>query len=41
MTITLWGLEGVEVLNGMHTQLGIISIPMFIDLVGTGINVFQ
>ena len=23
-------------LNGMHTQLGIISIPLFIDLVGTG-----
>ena len=40
MTITLWGLEGVEVLNGMQTQLGIISIPMFIDLVGTGVNVF-
>ena len=29
------GFRGVEVLNGMHTQLGIISIPLFIDLVGT------
>ena len=35
-TITLWELGGVEVLNGMHTQLGIISIPLSIDLVGTG-----
>ena len=34
-TITLWGLRGVQVLNGMHTQLGIISITLFIDLVGT------
>ena len=34
--MTLWGFRGVEVLNGMHTQLGIISIPLSIDLVGTG-----
>ena len=34
--MTSWGFRGVEVLNGMHTQLGIISIPLSIDLVGTG-----
>ena len=37
-TITSWGL-GVEVLSGRPTQLGIISIPMFIDLSRTVINV--
>ena len=38
-TIIAWGFGGVEVLDGRHTQLGIISIPMFIDVFGTGINV--
>lgn len=38
-TISAWGFGGVEVLAGRHTQLGTISIPMFIDLFGTGINV--
>ena len=38
-TITAWGFGGVEVLDGWHTQLGIISIPMFIDLSGKEINV--
>lgn len=37
MPITSGGFGGVEVLDGRHTQLGTISIPMFIDLSGTGI----